>query len=41
MKILKIFVIPEIETFVDPVNKKFVSNLQSHLTHNAEVIFGA
>ena len=39
-KILKTFAPPEIENISDPVMENFVSTLQLHLTHSAEVIFG-
>ena len=40
-KRIKTFVPPGMETISDPVIAKFISKIQIHLNHSAEVIFGA
>ena len=40
-KRLKTFVPPDMETISDPVISKFITKLQVHLNHSAEVIVGA
>ena len=39
-KRLKTFVPPDMETMSDPVISRFITKLQVHLKHSAEVIFG-